>query len=741
MDRLKLIGNGKIKKKRNSSPCLKTRVSLCLQRKELFILSYRKIDFQELQRKIVDSELKRRLDNDEITQNEYEQLKAEYESKINNQSKLTTMRKQEDVMEEKKVNETMTEIEMDMKSIYAYVNEVATQLEKQKELEDGFYERMKSEIAVLKVQINNIKEKQNFGASIYYIDDLFFTDDQRESAIHYFTNRNGEVYPSHKHLKWNRFEGGLVLPVLKESHILRNDKGLRLANATTYSYVEDGAEKEINEIIDGDPLSYWSEVVQSTHPIKFSKSESSKNQIDGVMSEVHLTLHQPSMVNQIHLTSFSKYPMIIAKIEVITPYGGSRVIHDYSLKEKTGQYQETVSFYFEDIMCERIQITLIQPHYTREQVLLSKKSYEYEKIWEMAKSKSLKEIDVTNKQVLSLMDYMEKDEKVPITYYEYQYGISEIDCKHVVYQPEGVYVTKPFTLPFIPRYVQIETEEYIPRNEENDMPLGSIEYYIVSDGMSLPILPQQYKKIEHEKLNFRFEAPYYESSLLFSADGEVEVYKNGVKINEGVGIKEDGQTITLAMYEEGAVYTACYTPKNAYTIDFLEVYKDMLSKGIRKREEFMGTDENGRVKLSFYPYVNKEKINEWPINYNPSYLSNEDIPIQIYLIDDEGYHIEQPYDENDKGIHILNKTDYKKKAQAILRPYNEDEGVFYEYEVKGDTIQFNTVIPRSTKIVVDYYYLVSNVRLKIIMHRHSKQHDGVTPIISGYRLKFFGLNG
>ena len=155
----------------------------------------------------------------------------------------------------------------------------------------------------------------------------------------------------------------------------------------------------------------------------------------------------------------------------------------------------------------------------------------------------------------------------------------------------------------------------------------------------------------------------------------------------------------------------------------------------------MGTDENGRVKLSFYPYVNKEKINEWPINYNPSYLSNEDIPIQIYLIDDDGYHIEQPYDENDKGVHILNKTDYKKKTQAILRPYNEDEGVFYEYEVKGDTIQFNTVIPRSTKIIVDYYYLVSNVRLKIIMHRHSKQHDGVTPIISGYRLKFFGLNG
>lgn len=700
---------------------------------------YKKIDFQELQKKIVDTELKRLLGNREITENEYEQLKIEYENKINNQNKLTTMREQEDIMDEKKVNATMSEIEMDMKSMYAYINEVATQLEKQKELEDGFYERMKSEIRMLKVRISNIKEKQNFGTSIYYIDDLFFTDNQREPVIHYFTNRNEKAYPPHKHLKWNRFEGGLVLPVLKENDVLRNDKGLRLANAITYSYVDGGVKKEINEIIGGDPLSYWSEVVQSTHPIKSPTSELS-NRVDGVISEVHLTLHQPSMVNQLHLTSFSKYPMIIAKIEVITPYGESRIIHSHSSKEKTGQYEETASFYFEDIMCEYIRITLIQPHYTREQVLLSKKSYEYEKIWEMAKSKSLKEIDVTNRQVLSLMNYTEKYEKVPVTYYEYQYGISEIECKRVVYEPEGVYITKPFTLPFIPRYVQIETEEYIPRGGESNMALGSIEYYIVSDDISLPILPQQYKRIEHEKLTFRFEAPYYESSLRFLADGEVEVYKNGVKINEGVGVKEDGQTITLAMYEEGAVYTACYTPINAYTIDFLEVYKDMFNKGIRKREEFMGTDENGRIQLSFYPYVNKEKINEWPINYNPSYLVNQDIPMQIYLIDDEGYHIEQPYDENDKGIHILNKTDYKKKNQAILRPYNEDEGVFYEYEVRGNTIQFNTAIPRSTKIVVDYYYLVSNVRLKIIMHRHSKQHDGVTPIIYGYRLKFFGLN-
>ena len=106
-------------------------------------MSYKKIDFQELQKKIVDTELKRLLESHEITQNEYEQLKIEYENKINNQNKLTTMREQQEVMEEKKVNATMREIEMDMKSMYSYVNEVATQLEKQKELEDGFYERMK----------------------------------------------------------------------------------------------------------------------------------------------------------------------------------------------------------------------------------------------------------------------------------------------------------------------------------------------------------------------------------------------------------------------------------------------------------------------------------------------------------------------------------------------------------------------------------------------------------------------
>ena len=47
---------------------------------------------QKMQEQKTDAELKRLLESHEITQNEYEQLKIEYENKINNQNKLTTMR-------------------------------------------------------------------------------------------------------------------------------------------------------------------------------------------------------------------------------------------------------------------------------------------------------------------------------------------------------------------------------------------------------------------------------------------------------------------------------------------------------------------------------------------------------------------------------------------------------------------------------------------------------------------------
>lgn len=208
------------------------------------------------------------------------------------------------------------------------------------------------------------------------------------------------------------------------------------------------------------------------------------------------------------------------------------------------------------------------------------------------------------------------------TSYIYQYGIKNIGLSNSLYQPTGVFVTKPMEIEGNVVEVSLSTFEDHPLfNELDGMAtdrVTSIEYYLaVEENPSandwLPILPEKTTNIKAERLFFTGSS----ARLLFNADiADVEntkVYKNHMVMNdEDWYFTEHGASIQLAVpYGQNSIYTIDYVPDSALSNPWSISIENHHSKRIRKVEEFPnGTDSNNTIKLSKYPFIDYTQINQ-----------------------------------------------------------------------------------------------------------------------------------
>lgn len=354
------------------------------------------------------------------------------------------------------------------------------------------------------------------------------------------------------------------------------------------------------------------------------------------------------------------------------------------------------------------------------------------------------------------------------TKYVYQYGIKNIGLTHSLYQQAGVFVTKPIEVEGNIVEVSLSTYEDHPLfNELDGMAtdrVTSIEYYVAleenpSTNDWLPILPEGTENVKCEKLFFRGSS----AKLRFTADiNEIKnttVYKNHMAMDkEDWYFTERGASIQLAVpYDQSSIYTIDYVPDAALLDPWTISVGDKASKKIRMVEEFPnGTDSNNTIKLSKYPYVDYQKINE-----NDTYDPNTDAyrPIDVFLT--EGT-IASGNGQTHKEFYPMsyssrtefttkNCTDYKNSKDPSLNKYSIDPSSTYkvfEYKQEKNKLIFTESFNRSdfyyneatnhgnATIVVHYDYLVTNFRLKIILRKNTGDDLIVTPMVDSYQLKF-----
>lgn len=357
------------------------------------------------------------------------------------------------------------------------------------------------------------------------------------------------------------------------------------------------------------------------------------------------------------------------------------------------------------------------------------------------------------------------------TKYEYLYGIKSLEIKHVQYENKSVYVSKPINVAGNVMQVSLAAIEEHPLfdslNNKAAERQTSVEYYIASVGTNpnptldewYPILPEDVKTIKSELLMFESArtAELRFPALIGSSQRPV-VYRNGLALSEGDWTFADGGTKMRLLIErdQTAIYTIDYTPNAEFYNPWLIDINQNNSQAIKHTQVFEnGTNHNKTVVLEKYPYVDYKLINtEETYDQNLSNYTPIKVRLQNASITGPNratYKEVLPLQGGNQTVFTKNVTNYKTGHPETLKPYSINPDKAYngfEYYHEGDKLFFSETFNKAdiytnlqeshgnANIVVEYEYLSSDFRMKIILRRNSTDENTLTPIVHQYTLKF-----
>ena len=357
---------------------------------------------------------------------------------------------------------------------------------------------------------------------------------------------------------------------------------------------------------------------------------------------------------------------------------------------------------------------------------------------------------------------------------EYVYGLKDISILDKQYERASVFISKPYHVDGNVMQVGLSSVEEHPTFHTDDYTQArqtSIEYYIThtlnpTSEQWYSVLPEGQKDIVNEFLLFDDKKMAY---LRFPCNTRkaMSVYRDGVLLEEDDWsfILSDGGNPVINIirdFNSHACYTIDYFPdesiRNPWTVDF-QMLGAKPSKYLNKDgaigQIFPGADHNGMVELEYYPYIDYSTIYNTE-SFDPNL--SEYSPIQVTL---ENANIIAPGKKVHKRIGPLtgdmeegiaytkNITDYlNPNKEYVLSPYDAVEYPIFEYYQSGRHVYFSETFNKSqivanngishgnANISIQYEYLASNIRLKIILRRIDSSSQGITPVVHQYSLQF-----
>jgi hypothetical protein len=390
--------------------------------------------------------------------------------------------------------------------------------------------------------------------------------------------------------------------------------------------------------------------------------------------------------------------------------------------------------------------------------------------------------------------------------YEYVYGAYEMGLNNQEYNTTGIYVSKVHPVTGNVQRVVIESKEWHPviyrdngtvikkqAFDDNgnivtiDEPLRrtSIEYSVScrDDGEFIPILPLGQTRVNNEFMMFD------------SVDAQVAKLRFPAVPTQAVRVYKNEQPLppqawgwTDRKYRAIKIRSIYFDPQFAYTVDYSPVVSDdgvyeinftaldgETAKVVSMIDTFNGEnnrviDRNCAANLSYYPYVDREKIiedresglylyNPIEVTLNPNGVSDpliHRINCGTKAITTEITSTRNPETNiaNPPRARLLNVTDYASSDLPVLNPYNKTPNPesnpipTFEYYQDGKKVYFtetfrhdgplaNRGIVNGNAIVqIKYYYTVSGVRVKIVLRRTKMSDPSLTPKVDSYSLKF-----
>lgn len=709
------------------------------------------IDLIDIQKEILKEILDAKFQSGEIKSNlEYQAEWNQMVSKIEGDGTFTTLALQEETTDAHLFNQTFEGIEADIRSVFTQINRVDETITKHQWLNQSLLHNLKLRIKILHDELTKQEQMLDIQGAEELHFETFINANGMETDHTYYTERNGQEAPLDYKVKWDGNRESINLPVLISDNGLTGAGGIRLGKiairkqlGVPFSEVKNPFH-DLSHAVDSDLETFWSEQIMMDTPIEVDMGEEYYGINFGALVELEIQFDYLTPMNEMGFAAFGEYPFDMVGVKYFESDDEDEVakdlIHPKAIIQdmKSRTIDGNTSFQFPDISAKRVRIIFNQPHYIKSDFIASTKAERNVNLWLSSKTKEgVKRIEINEFEIDKIIEAFTQDDYHSMSKYEYQYGLYNLSIRRNEYQPTGIYVSQMIPLHKTIKTVQLEAKETHPGHLQ-PLRFTDVEYY-VHDGIKwYPILPFSTSKIQSELLFPSLIQGKHQAELRFKAEGEVIFRKNGILTTGQVALLPDKKTVLFGEYDPSSYYTAEYTPTSkAWTIDFLEEYKD--ENGIVQpntlTEEFRGSDSKGRIQLQRYPFADKAKLNKQNGTYNPSYLENDYVPIRVRFIDSNGYHIEQPMNAKDVDLHINNVTNYFESKESPLEAFN-DSTVFYQYRIVGNEVQFNTVIPESTRVIIEYPYLVSHVRIKAILRRNLPGFHGLSPVVEQYVAHF-----
>lgn len=700
---------------------------------------------------------------------------------------LVTIRPQEGQTNADMHNLTFEELNYDINTAFAQTNKVDETITKHQRLNQSLLNNI--QLRIRQVQDELVKHERTGSSNVSQQLHLeTFKDSNGFENDSTFYIDNGQQFSIDFRAKLDLQREVIKLPTISAQNALIGSGGVRLGRIKIGKQLGSdlirlsNPANSVDKAIDTDDLSFWSESILVDTPIEVSMGDDYYDVDHGAVVALEITFDYLTQLNEIGFNVFGEYPLDVVGVRYYTTDNiaetGVNLIHDGQATPsmKSRIVKQSTSYQFEDVYAKRLIIVLRQRHYIKSDFIASSRNQRDMELWfkrEVSdEDTDLGDLDFkptyqnkiessnswwqfrkatgrlrTITDINELIAELNQDQPQIVTKYEYNYGLYNLDLRKNEYQDVGIYVSKPIAVNGNIRTFMLETDEEHPviSVEGGTLTrLTDIEYSVHDGRQWHNILPMGQEGVSNELLTFEAtEASTYQASLRFTPDSDIELYRNEIladadadsSVIDGITVV----TIPAADFDGTAIYTAAYIPTDtAKQIDFINVYTEGgVVQPIAMQEEFTSTSREGSIVLRHFPYVDKEKLNSKDASWNPTYLGQEAdedgyVPIKVKIIDPSGYHIEQPMYVTDAGTRVENVTDYFDTSSSHLQPYDESENVFYQYEVIGNKIQFNTIIPEGTRIFVEYPYLVGDIRMKVVLRRNVHGFYGLTPVLNEY---------
>ena len=699
----------------------------------------------------IEKEIKKSKISSDKKDNKAEEIKSLLFSK----EMVSSYPKEQDVMESSTVNKESERLRLDLMTAMNATDLVSKFLSGVSGNHGSFIKSIHTDIDILSDEIDSLE--QSFRAKlnpIFYID-AFRSSSSFERNPLFYTERFGETVGELMKISYNKAEQTISLP---ETVTLDALNGNDVVNAKVSIEKQTGGSfmkikttgADLKNVLDSSDESFWSETILSNEKIKEVSLSDGYQTFNGAMCELKIELESVRRINQITLNPYGQFPVSLISIlytETDNPneekkeFTAGYLIPKFSNEAESNTpmfLEKRTSFRFKDTTVKNIFVLFVQTHYTKESLVLSKDALLKTEIWDKARATSEKKVyekqmiflplleedssslpkaigeKVNNLSIKDKSDIysealFEDDRSIAIEKYAYSYGFYEIRAEYKDYSNTGIYVSAPISGEGSIKEIQIESEEYHPKSEDEKQPIKSdVEYYIAHSEAPeeedwLPIFPVNKSLVECELLQIANDS----CPLRFPAETIMGIYLNSRKLEEGLDytlrvtngkIKE----VYIPNYNFNGIYTAKYIPSE------------------ESKKIFYGKDhpaEQGR-----YIFTGKNVTS----NKLPHYVNSRYSTDLTVTDTNTGVQIRQ----DRKELHcVTNVNNPSESYQNFTKNSN-----MLQYYIDRDTIYFNKSIGPEMTLTLDYKHEVSSARLKIIIRRNSYERWS-TPVVSrvGYR--------